>query len=177
MYMTRQEKCKFAFPDLKKENNEIKCVFKCSKDEYSIKTIDDCKACEKFKSKYIEYPITVKEIENKPIEKPEKCLCKDRIGKFVKVRPAGQEKTFLGIFLGSLPYYNSISYNEQTEQLSITPIENPAMFIPELNQVVFGYESWWTVIENIEDFKEITTEDIENQWYVKLAKGMLEDDK
>jgi hypothetical protein len=53
---------------------------------------------------------------------------------------------------------------------------NPAMFVPELNRIVFGCESWWKVLNNKEDFSDITDADIENVWYVKALR-VVSDDK
>lgn len=47
---------------------------------------------------------------------------------------------------------------------------NPAIFVPDLNRVVWGMESWWGPIESKEKLHQITDEDISNVWYVKAAK-------
>mgnify|MGYP000282015848 FL=1 len=36
----------------------------------------------------------------------------------------------------------------------------------------FGAESWWSIIENPEELKDITDDDINSQWYVKALKAM-----
>jgi hypothetical protein len=47
-------------------------------------------------------------------------------------------------------------------------------YVPDLDRVVWGYESWWGVIKGPEELKEITDEDIQNVWYVKAMKQMSE---
>ena len=51
-------------------------------------------------------------------------------------------------------------------------MDNPAIFVPDLNKIIFGCASWWHKIKNIDEIKDITMEDIENTWYVKLAKKL-----
>jgi hypothetical protein len=55
---------------------------------------------------------------------------------------------------------------------------NPAIFVPELNKVIFGYESWWSEITTEEELNNVITDHtIENVWYVKLLKSMLNANK
>lgn len=56
-------------------------------------------------------------------------------------------------------------------------MNNPAIFVPELNKIVYGCESWWRKIKSIDDFKGISKEDIENTWYIKLLKVMTQENK
>ena len=51
---------------------------------------------------------------------------------------------------------------------------NPDIFVPEIQEIIFGMESWWDEIRSEEDFKRITDEDIQNVWYVKLMNQMAE---
>jgi hypothetical protein len=103
-------------------------------------------------------------------------LYHDKVGKLAKIRPCGEEygnKTYLGIFLGDIPQSPMVSHNSETGVLKIRAHCNPAIFVPDLNKVIFGCESWWSVVENEKDLdKEITDELIQNQWYVRLAKLM-----
>jgi hypothetical protein len=103
-----------------------------------------------------------------------------KTGSLVKVRPCGEEyqgKTYIGIFLGNLAIDNICYLNKQTKELEIFPHTNPAIFVPELKKIVFGCESWWGKINSIEEIKDITDEDIENLWYVKLLKNIEEGKK
>jgi hypothetical protein len=54
-------------------------------------------------------------------------------------------------------------------------LNNPAIYVPELRKIIFGCGSWWSEIESPDEIKDITDDDIENCWYVRLAKMMQED--
>lgn len=132
-------------------------------------TKDDCEKCGKYKSRYIEYPLTIQGIENAEIDghdaKDCGCLC--------EVKPCSEEyhgKTYLGFYLGRFPISIYSSYDEKTGILNNRAMTNPAIFIPELKKIIYGAESWWRKIDKIEDFQGITDEDIENTWYVRLLK-------
>lgn len=102
-------------------------------------------------------------------------LGKKDIGKAVRVRPCDEKyqgKTFLGIFLGELPIPMYVNYNKDEQMLSISNMYNPAIFVPEINEVVFGYESWWSLINSSEDIEDITNDDISNVWYVKMLNNL-----
>lgn len=86
-------------------------------------------------------------------------------------------KTYVNIFLGNLTINNICYLSKKTKGLEILPHTNPAIFVPELKKIVFGYESWWGKINSIEEIKDITDEDIENLWYVKLLKSIEEGKK
>ena len=97
-------------------------------------------------------------------------------GTLVAVSPCDEKfqgKSYIGILIGDIPIQPLVTYDEKEQKLNISAFKNPCIFVPELKKLVFGYESWWTAIETEDDFKEITQEDIENTWYVKLAKEML----
>ena len=78
--------------------------------------------------------------------------------------------------MGDLPLTNYISYQEETKELNVSVSCNPAIFVPELKKIIFGMESWWGRIENADELKEITNDDIDNVWYVKLLKEMSDMD-
>ena len=44
------------------------------------------------------------------------------------------------------------------------------IFVPELNEVVWGCGSFWQKIRSKEQLKNITDGDINNVWYVKALK-------
>lgn len=136
-------------------------------------TKEKCEGCPNFNSKFIEYPITVNKIEN---DFGDSKGLGHEIGVPVKIRPCGNEydkKTYFGIYLGDLPVSNFVMYNKGTGNLSILPHRNPAIYVPELKKIIYGCESWWCEIKDEEDIKEITDDDINGQWYVRLAKGLL----
>ena len=66
------ERCKYSHPHFKNNSIEYHCVVDgWEDDKVRICKKGECESCQKFKSKYIEYPITVHEIENKPIDTSE----------------------------------------------------------------------------------------------------------
>ena len=65
-----------------------------------------------------------------------------------------------------------VSYDKDEQMLSISNMYNPAIFVPEINEVVFGYESWWSLINSSEDIEDITNDDISNVWYVKMLNNL-----
>lgn len=125
--------------------------------------------CDNYKSRYIEYPLTMTGID-KDIELS--CLGKHNIGKFVKIKPCKENKTYLGLFLGELPIDILVSHNEETKILNLSFMDNPAIFVFDLKKIIYGCESWWSVIENEDDLKEITNTDINNQWYIKALQSL-----
>lgn len=172
---TKKERCRHCHPLI--EKREI--IWRCYRDRQEgifTKIEDDtiCEKCADFKSKYIEYPITVNSIN---VEQRENwSLRKDDIGKLALIRPCGkeyEEKTYVGIFLGDLPCWQSISFKDETGELTTKMIGNPAIFVPELKKTIYGCESWWSIVEDEKELsKEITDDLINSQWYVQLAKAM-----
>jgi hypothetical protein len=75
--------------------------------------------------------------------------------------------------LGEIGIQHNVFYNPEEKQLAVYFGSNPAIFVPDLNKVIFGYESWWGEIKSPEELREITDDDIQNVWYVKALK-MLE---
>lgn len=97
-----------------------------------------------------------------------------KIGSLVKVKPCNEEfnnKTYFGFLIGDVATGSSITIDNDKVQLNFSN-HNPAIFIPELKKVIYGYESWWSVIKNEEELKDITNDDILNTWYVKLLKEL-----
>lgn len=97
-----------------------------------------------------------------------------KMGALVKVRPCGEEygnKTYLGFLIGEIALGSSITTIDDKIQLNFSGY-NPAIFVPELKKVIYGAGSWWSEIESEEELKEITNDDIENVWYVKLLQGL-----
>lgn len=125
-----------------------------------------CETCEKFKSRYIEYPLTIDGID---VKQPEAYGITFTP---VKVRPCKEDKTYFGILLGNFPWMTSASFNEEAKKLTISTANNPCILIPERKEIVFGAESWWQRIEPGDDISDITDEDIDNTWYVKLLREM-----
>lgn len=98
-----------------------------------------------------------------------------RQGSLVRVKPLNDKyggKTFVGFLIGEIALGSSISINEEKIQLDWSSY-NPAIFIPEIGEVIYGAESWWNTIDSEEDLTKITDSEIENTWYVKLLKEKL----
>jgi hypothetical protein len=51
-------------------------------------------------------------------------------------------------------------------------MRNPAIYVFETKEIVYGCESWWSPLESLDDLSDISDEDIDNVWYVKLLKEM-----
>lgn len=137
--------------------------------EYQFK---DNFICNEYKCRHIEYPL---EVSNINIDTELRSLREKSIGKFAKIVPCAKEcggKTYLGLFLGDLPLGISVSHNSDTKELNLGYYANPAIFVFDLNKIIFGAESWWSIIETEEDLKAITPEDIQNVWYVKALKAL-----
>ena len=123
-----------------------------------------------------EYPMEISGIKRGQLQN----INTKKTGSLVKIRPCSDEyekKTYLGIYIGDIPVEPVVGLYTKTNILSMTYVANPAIFVPELKKVIFGYESWWGEIKSEEELKEITDDDIDNVWYVQLLKeiGKKED--
>lgn len=120
-------------------------------------------------------PIEVKDIvmrEQYPLDNNES-LNRAKPGDLVAVRLAGEEGTHLGIYLGGARHRLYAKFEKATGILELMNAgDNPAMFVFELGRVVYGFQSWWKKIESIDQFKQITNQDIEGTWYVQMLKHM-----
>lgn len=130
-----------------------------------------------------ELPITVTEIQKKGRFVGNSRM---RCGSLVKIRPVvdkGVEaKTYLGIYIGDIAtdLFPMFAADKDDPKRGVLKLlvggNNPAIFVPVLRRLVFGYESWWGPIDSPEDAeKMITDEAIQNVPYVKALKQMLED--
>lgn len=174
---SKQSRCQYCHPSIR-NLGEHHCVADGWEDD-KVKTVtkSDCDNCERFKSRYIEYPLTINGIENKEIETDGLghncgCLC--------EIRPCGEEyegKTYIGFYLGDLPLSIYSSFDEKTGILKNQTMNNPAIFVPELKKIIYGCESWWREISSTDDFNEISDEDINNTWYVKLLNASVKKQK
>lgn len=174
----RQKKCKNSFPYMGKEMNKTYCRKlmqerrDAEEDDMSVCVSNEqCENCPDYESRFIEYPIQVNSIKyNKP-----KQLMMGRAGSLVKIRPCNKEyggKTYLGLYLGNQPWSQTVSYNKELGELTVGMATNPAIYVFDLQRIIFGAESWWGIIESLEELKDITDDDINSQWYVKALKAM-----
>ena len=142
---------------------------------------EDCDKCDCYKSMFIEFPLTVNNIKVEAIDMND-VLGARRIGRLCAVRPCmnddktANKKTYLGIYLGDQPWHISVSYNDSNKELNVSPIGNPAIYVPDLRKIVRGASSWWKFIESEEELSDITDDDIDSQFYVMLAKKYFGED-
>lgn len=95
------------------------------------------------------------------------------VGQLVAIRPVGDDRTYLGIHMGMFAHELYCVHERADSELVVTNAVNPAIFVPDLGRVVWGYESWWGTIDSEDQLRQITDEDIQNVWYVKLLRGLL----
>lgn len=116
-------------------------------------------------------------IEESPAIKT-KVILGGSCGTPVKIRPCGEEygdKTYFGILLGDVPLSLHASIDPEGTINVSRSMYNPAIFVPELKDIIYGCGSWWGEIENEEELDKLITDDvIENVWYVKMLKGVKE---
>ena len=126
----------------------------------------------------MEFPITVNKIEIPSFTAIQpKMIFGGEMGDMVMIRPCGEEyeeKTFIGILLGEVATDIYADLNSEGTLEVRAYCYNPAIFVPDVNKIIFGYESWWGKIENEEQLKQITDADIQNVWYVKVLKHLSE---
>lgn len=174
-FKTKQECCRFCHRFMGRNHDESHCVVDGWEDDKAkTVSVEECEQCERFDSKFIEYPLTIQGIDNAEIDT---MGLGHECGALCEISPCDKEyegKSYIGIYLGDLPIAIMSSHNPKTGILENRTMNNPAIFVPELKKIIYGCESWWREIKSIEDFKGISKEDIENTWYVKLLKGMGE---
>lgn len=132
---------------------------------------DECETCPNFKSKYIEFPIVVEEIEYGDFEPWNNNIC------LAKVRIASDKnkRTWLALYLGNFPHMPYVNYSDKTKKLKFGMATNPCLYVPALGRIVWGDESWWSRIESKDDLKDITDSDIDSQWYMQLLDCLNEE--
>ncbi len=95
-------------------------------------------------------------------------------GSMVMIRPVEDKKTYLGVYLGDVPLSVHHAYDPKKHDLNFYISSNPAIFVPNLNKVVLGAESWWGPINSEKELFQISDADIQNIWYVKALKQIQE---
>lgn len=128
----------------------------------------------------IDFPITVTGVEQREWLEPwEPGMRGGDVGRFVMIRPCNKElnpdgKTFLGLYLGDMRVMGGgLRYNKETQRIQfLEQYGNPAIFVFDLKRVVFGYASWWGIIESEEQLQKITDADIDDVWYVKALRAL-----
>ena len=128
--------------------------------------------CPDFKSRYLEFPLAVQGIELRG------CLPSMReVGKLVRVRLCDDDKTYLGVYLGELARAPMAYTRSDSQNLIVSLYQNPALYVPALSRIVWGDESWWSIIESEDDLRDISNDDIASQWYVRLVKDLFSKSK
>jgi hypothetical protein len=107
IFTTKKERCRNSFPEIVSATEIRYC---CKKRDGKEVCDNDCEDCQNYNSRFIEYPITVNSIEQKPIDYSD-ILYKSYVGKTVAVRLSNSKKTYLGVFLGELPTNSTVSLN------------------------------------------------------------------
>ena len=165
--------CKRRKPDY--ESKEFNFMCSLGKVDLTHAAEDFKTECDGYKSRYIEYPLTITAIEHPKDEAIIPGLRRNSVGSLVKVRPCGakyQNKTYLGFYLGEADIGLIIVHHEDTGILNIDRHHNPAIFVPELKEIIYGNNSWWSIIKSEDELKEISDDTINNVWYVKALKAM-----
>ena len=156
-----------------KNHDEAHCVFNgWGEENVEIVTVEDCKNCSNFSSRFIEYPLTIQGIENTPIDTAGTGRSCGVLCEVTLAEEETGEKSYLGIYLGDLPTGIHSTYDPKTGKLSNFAVKNPAIYVFELKRIVYGYESWWRLNNSLDEFKGISMEEIENTWYVRLLRVM-----
>jgi hypothetical protein len=121
-----------------------------------------------------EYPITINSLKIfSGISNVEKAT----VGAPVKVRIAGEDDTHDGFYLGELQTDTPlVAFYPKSKELRLVARRNPALFVPKLNRIVWGMESWWAFVGPGEEKKSISDADIEDTVYVKMMKAMEDRD-
>lgn len=131
----KQSRCKYCHRFMGKNHDESHCVADGREDE-KVKVVskEDCEQCDRFESRYIEYPLTILDIKNNKIDtKGLGHAC----GALCEVNPCGKEyegKSYLEFFLGDLPIAICTSFSRETGVLTNSTMNNPAIFVPELKK-------------------------------------------
>lgn len=101
-------------------------------------------------------------------------LLNNGCGTPVKVRPCDEKyngKTYFGILIGDIPLQIGASIDKDGTLNIKRQMYNPAIFVPEISEIIYGCGSWWGEIESEEDLNILITEEtINNVWYMKLLR-------
>lgn len=167
----RQKECRFAMPFQGRNMDQVSCIKKQDTDDTCYVTDEECITCKNFKHKYIQYPLTIDGIEYDKIPESHD----PDVGKFVRIAPCAPEykdKTYLGLYLGRLPISQHVSHSEKTNKLNIGLVTNPAIYVFDLHKIIYGMESYWNIIDDPENIKDITQKDINSQWYIQMLNAI-----
>lgn len=95
---------------------------------------------------------------------------------WVAIRPVAEEyggRTLFGVRIGDIATSVQLSLTADGV-LRVGPCHNnPAIFVPDLYRVIFGFESWWGSIKSPDKLREITDSDIGQIWYVRAMRDLF----
>jgi len=95
---------------------------------------------------------------------------------WVAVQPCAEKfkrKTYLGVYLGDFATSAGAARNPKTGVLEIRiGHHNPAIWIPDLDEVVWGMGSWWGTLKGPDDLRKITGQGIQPSWYMRAMRGI-----
>lgn len=154
--------------------DSIKKAPKClAEAEWKTIKASECETCLLYENAYILFPISVSSIKYNDIRP----YGMDKIGTPCRIRLAEKDSdktTYLGFYLGELPYIPTSFFDKKVKQLTFSVINNPAIYVPDLGRIVFGAESWWSFIDREEysNIPDITDGAINKQWYVQMLKDL-----
>lgn len=117
----------------------------------------------------IEFLLKASDCKDVVVPPDSRAVLSEKAGYLVTVRPCGEEyknKTYLGFYIGDVAHGASLKTLKKKLQVHFSS-HNPAIFVPELGKIIYGYESWWGRVKSEKDLKDITDADIMNVWYVK----------
>ena len=180
--LPKHEKCMYHRHDLRKAEGSDKPEM-CHICFFGAKTVgeianhsreisvEECKACGNYESKYLEFPRMVADINYEEPKYYGNTLTPARI------RLCEDNKTYFGIYLGNLPRYLSTELDPKTNELTVKTVTNAGIYVPAKKKIYFGDESWWSLIEPDDPVEDITDEDISGQWYVKMLKEISKEEQ
>lgn len=122
-------RCMYGLPFCGKENSHLCRVDGWEEQDLKTVTNDICENCDKFKSKYIEYPLTINGIEQEPIN-TESFLTSAKCGDLCEIKPCAKEydgKSYIGFYIGSLPTKIHSTFDLKTKILKNATMTNPAI--------------------------------------------------
>lgn len=130
-------------------------------------TDGQCAGCPDNRPRGIQYPVTVRAVRLHPPAVDRE----DDVGKLVRVSPADDDGTYLGIFLGTHPLFISGAYDEKVETIDVMTTNTPLIFVPETGRLVYGAESWWEFVKGDDAPKPVRfAKGHDGTWSTRVAR-------
>lgn len=93
-------------------------------------------------------------------------------GEYVVLRLVKEDepKSYFGIILGDIKLGVGVNHVPDSEKAELKGmINNPAIFVPSLKQIIYGVECWWRLIVSEEQLTTITDADLD-KWSDKARE-------